>query len=51
MSNLYLIVSDTYGMDINSRDFGFKDLLYFSKTEREAATITCKRYGFISTIK
>jgi len=51
MSNLYLVISDSYGTDINSRNFVLKDLLYFSKTEREAATITCKRYTFIFTTK
>lgn len=51
MSNLYNIISDAYRIDIDSGYFILKNFLYFSKTEREAAAITCKRYALIIIAK
>jgi len=41
--NLNNVISNAYGIDIDPGYFVFKNLLYFSKTEGKAATITCNR--------
>lgn len=46
IANLYNILSNAYGIDIDSWYRILKNLLHFTEAEREAAAITCERYIF-----